>query len=165
VPLEQKPLDPNPADSLFPKLVAIARDRQMRRLALVAVRWLVPLIVGGGIIPAWTVTRAWLKRVNADHTNLEVVREHIEKLENAVAISDRAALAELTLERLAQSASVRAQLEYVAGARRMDVSSVLADYDHLIANWSGNSPECLDAKRCATPTEAARKALAVRKPR
>lgn len=157
--------DDDRGDSLAPHIYAIAKSKRTRRAAWSILRWLVPIVMGGLVVPAWQTVSGWLHQVRQDHIDFGVAKAHLTVLENAKTATDRDSAAEANEVRHAIVASVRAHVEFVAGSRHMDVQSVLNDYDNQVFNWKDRSPKCLVREQCPVPTEAARMALSARKNR
>lgn len=146
-------------DSLSPHLEALAKSTRARGIVLKVVGWVFVAM----LVPAWQLSVHYKNEIDGDHIAQWVDNKRLGSMENAQTSADKAASTEAMTERSAVCASTRALVEYVAGARKQNVSEVLYDYDALSKNWCTRSPECLDLLRCPDPAKAARTALAVRR--
>lgn len=154
--------------SLFPHVVAITRNSLVRRVG----RWLRPLIFslvayGSGVATTylWREPKAWFSRVSQGLVDVGVLKHQVSDLSNAAESQARAARIERAEEREAVVATMRALVEASAARAHQPVSAVLSDYDQLVTNWLKSSPECsVQGGRCVKPNDAARMALAVRRP-
>ncbi len=144
--------------SIWPHAQAIVTNPSLWRWAY---RVVLPMVMSFGIKPAWEK----VSQINEDHVRLNRAVVNVAKLMSAaVAAKDRAdreAAAWRTETRLA----ARVRVELVATQKKQDVDKVLDDYDKLVSKWLHQDKDCLTEIHCATPTEAADMALAVRRPR